>query len=264
MKAIVCILLLNLPLAAQPKSEDLMIVRDGNLPILLSAPHGGRTPIPNARERRGIGVDKFTTVLDTNTDQLAEVIAKHLEKKLGARPYVVIAKFQRKHADANRAAVNAYESDAAKPVYEQYHRSLEKALAAIAKEWGAGLVVDIHGQGAEVNTIFRGTANGSSVKHLLDRHGDAALTGPNSIIGHLDRSRIKVHPAVGSTDAESRQFNGGYIVQTYGSSDGSGIDAIQLEFGTNLRQRLRLEDTGMKTADAIAAFAKQYLPATKK
>lgn len=249
---------------AQTKPEDFVLVQEGTLPIILSAPHGGRKPIPDALIRRGVGVDKFVTVRDSGTDVLTQKISAGLEKALGGKPYFVIARFERIYADANRPAANAYESDAAKPVYELYHRSIERARKAIDRKWGAGLLLDIHGQGAEVNTVFRGTWGGRSVKHLIDRHGDAALTGPNSIFGHLSKSEIKVHPLPGSKDAENRSFNGGYIVQTYGSRDGGRIDAIQLEFGTILRSSTQIDKTASATTAAIAAFVREYLPRTKK
>jgi N-formylglutamate amidohydrolase len=246
---------------AQAKPEDLVIVKSGTLPIVLSAPHGGRTPIPDALLRRGVGVEQFATVRDDNTDQLTLKIAAHLEKLLDGKPHVVIAKFERKYADANRPAVNAYESDAAKPVYEHYHKSLTAAVKAID---GVGIVIDIHGQGAETNTIFRGTANGKAVKHLVDRHGEAALSGPKSIFGYLGRHDVTVHPPVGSKEPENRNYNGGYIVQTYGSASGGRIDAIQMVFGTILRQKPQLDITASAVADAIAAFAVEYLQVRKK
>lgn len=250
--------------AGQSRPDTLTVTRDGTLPIVLSAPHGGRKPIPGALLRRGIGVDQFVTVTDDNTDLLTEAIARHLETKLKGKPFVVIAQFQRKYADANRPAPDAYESDAAKPIYEHYHKALAKARETISREWGVGLVIDIHGQGVEPNTIFRGTANGKSVKHLLDRHGEAALSGPESLFGHLARNDVKVHPVPGTRDKENPRFNGGYIVQAYGSADGGRIDAIQMEFGTNLRQKAQLDKTAQATADAIAAFAREFLPASRQ
>lgn len=247
--------------AGQSRPDTLSLTRDGTLPILLSAPHGGRKPIPDALLRRGIGVDQFVTVTDDNTDLLAEAIARHLEAKLKKKPFVVIAQFQRKYADANRPAPDAYESDAAKPIYEHYHKALAKARASISSQWGMGLVIDIHGQGVEPNTIFRGTAKGTSVRHLLDRHGEAALSGPDSLFGHLARNEFQVHPVPGTKDKENPRFNGGYIVQTYGSADGGRIDAIQMEFGTNLRQQSRIDKVAEATANALAAYAREYLPA---
>src|SRR5271163_2865360 len=103
-RSMLILLLFSTPLFAQGKPEDLVIVRDGTIPIILSAPHGGRMAIPNAALRVGNGVDKFQTVRDDHTDELAEKIAANLEKKLGGKPYIIIAKFERKYADANRDA----------------------------------------------------------------------------------------------------------------------------------------------------------------
>ncbi len=49
-------------------------------------------------------------------------------------------------------------------------------------------------------------------------------------------------------------------MQTYGSHRETGIDAIQLEIGTNLRKLAVLDRTAADLADAIAVFAKEYLP----
>ncbi|CAN5252197.1 hypothetical protein BH11PLA2_BH11PLA2_30340 [soil metagenome] len=246
------------------KPEDYMILREGTLPILLSAPHGGRMPIKDATVRKGVGVTQFVTGPDMSTDDLALKIAELLEKRFGAKPYLVIAKFERKYADANRTAAHAYESEAAKPVYELYHSTLTKYRDTIKKDFTSGLVLDIHGQGGEVNTIFRGTNGGKSVKHLIDRHGDQALTGPKSLFGQLASHDILIFPTIGSKDKEDSRYNGGYIVQTYGSSDGGNVDAIQLEFGTNLRQKTKIEATAKAAADSIAVFVEEFLDVKKK
>jgi N-formylglutamate amidohydrolase len=249
-----------LVLAPEPKSPaDYLVIREGALPIILTAPHGGRTVIDGALVRRGVGVEKFTTVLDGNTDALTLKIADRLEKKLGRKPSVVVARFARTYADANRPAADAYESDAAKPVYELFHKTVVEHRQAISKRHGGGLLVDIHGQGVEPNTIFRGTASGQSVKHLVDRHGLDALVGAKSLFGVLNQKGVVIHPAMGSKDREDRRFNGGYIVQTYGSADGGNFDAIQLEIGGNLRQAVKLDSTAEAIAEAITIFAQSYL-----
>ena len=91
------------------------------LPIILSAPHGGRQPIPEAPVRRGVGVAQFTTGRDNNTGELVERIAAKLEERFGAKPFLIIALFERKYVDANRPSASAYESDQGKLYYESYH-----------------------------------------------------------------------------------------------------------------------------------------------
>jgi N-formylglutamate amidohydrolase len=136
---------------------------------------------------------------------------------------------------------------------------LREAHDRISREWGRGLLLDIHGQGTEVEAIYRGTGNGKTVVSLTQRFGMEALTGPKSIFNQLERMGYRVLPSTAEPHKEQR-YVGGYIVQTYGSHRGRGIDAIQLEIGTKLRARINLERTGTDLAEAIAVFAQEYLP----
>ena len=58
---------------------------------------------------------------------------------------------------------------------------------------------------------------------------------------------------------EQSGFTGGYIVQTYGSHQGFGIDAIQLEFGADYRNAEARAKTAAALADALAEYAQRYL-----
>lgn len=226
----------------------------GMLPIIVAAPHGGRTPIAGIAARRGVGVPQFTAERDNNTAELAGLIAEKLAANLGARPFLVIARFERKFIDANRPESAAFESPEAKPYYDAYHRVLRDAAAQVKERWGGGLLLDIHGQGAEPNTIFRGTHNGRSVAALRRRFGAAALNGPRSILGQMAALGYRVEPA----DDEERRYTGGYTTQTYGSHRGTAIDAIQLELGANLRRQANLERTASDLARSVEIFAREY------
>lgn len=250
--------------AARP-AEPLVTVRVGTLPVIISAPHGGRTPVPDCPVRTGgPAVAKFVTVMDTNTDLLAEKLAAEVGKRMGGTPHLVVARFERKYADANRPPADAYESAAAKPHYDAYHAALKAAKAAVTKKWGRGLLLDLHGQAADPRAIFRGTNDGKTVAHLTDRFGRAALTGPDSVFGRLAKAGYTIIPANDSPDKEDRRYNGGHVVATYGSRDGGGVDAIQLECGAALRSKAALDKTAADLADAVAAFAREYLPRKKK
>ena len=249
---------------AQNPSErqKLLTVWAGMLPIILSAPHGGRQSIPGVPLRSGAGVVQFATGRDNNTDELAETIAQRLEQKLDAKPFLIVARFERKYLDANRPSESAYESAAAKPYYDSYHGALREAHDRVSGEWGRGLLLDIHGQGAQAEAIYRGTGNGKTVASLTRRFGTEAITGPRSIFSQLERLGYKVLPSTTGSH-EERRYVGGYIVQTYGSHRGRGVDAIQLEIGTKLRARANLNRTAADLAEAIAVFAQEYLPIMK-
>ncbi|MEM1070555.1 MAG: hypothetical protein AAGI63_16755, partial [Planctomycetota bacterium] len=123
---IVLVLLVTHPGRAfgQDLKEELVTVQAGDIPIILSAPHGGRLAIPKVDKRLGVGVRSFRTVMDTRTDLLTQKIADEIEKETGKRPFLVIAQFHRRYVDANRKPERAFESPNAKPVYEAYHQAI--------------------------------------------------------------------------------------------------------------------------------------------
>lgn len=263
MRFLLSILILwSLPLMAQDPNKPLekyIVTHKGNLPIIISCPHDGTLELPNVPLRVGTGIEKFVVVRDTNAGAISEELAIALEKRLKAKPYLVVAKFARKYLDVNRPAEGAYESELAKPYFDGYHGYLKEYSKEVQSKWKRGLLLDIHAQGAEAETVFRGTNNFKTVKALVDRYGKTAVVGEKGIFGHLANNGVKVFPKIDSNEAEDKRYGGGYIVQTYGSHTAFAIDAIQLETGGTQRGKGRKEFVE-KLADAVAAFAKEYLP----
>ena len=241
--------------AADP--ESFIIARAGNLPILLTAPHGGLDGVSGVAMR-----SRGTTATDARTIELTEALATQLQKALGAQPYVVAARFSRKYIDANRAEAEAFDSPEAKPAYDTYHDRIRLFIREIRQRFPQGaLLLDIHGQSDDPSVVHRGTRNGTTAAALVRTHGPAALIGTNSIFGALQGKGYKVFPPntpIGDPP-EDRRFNGGYTVHTYGSGNADGIDAIQIEIGRNLRT-----DSSFVAAlgEAIIVFYRSYLVAT--
>lgn len=234
-------------------------MEEGTIPIILSAPHDGTEPIAGAAERVGTGVDRFVTVRDTNAALVVKHTADKLEKLMGGRPFVVTAAFGRKWCDANRDPKNGYESDAAKAAYDAYHGFLRHACKTVQTKWGRGLLLDIHGQASDREAVFRGTLNGKSVQRLTRQFGRAALTGPKGVPGFLASKGVKLIPACDAADQTETKFTGGFITEDHGSDKGWGIDAIQLETGGSQRTKAGSEKFGALLAEAVAAFAGEYL-----
>lgn len=252
------------PDEAKENTNDLSLVfsQKGDLPIILSAPHGGRSAVPGLAPRTGEGIARFVPRADSWTDPLTQKLADEIEKRTGKRPYVVIAKFHRKYLDVNRPRQLAYESEVAQPIYDAYHTALVRARREVFARWRRGLIIDVHGQATEPNTIIRGTQNGETSTHLIEKFGRDSLTGETSLFGLLSGQGVQIHPAVNSPKKEHPKYNGGYIVKTYGSAKGgTTIDAIQVEVGRNLRRPEVAADTAKKLAVAIVGFANKYLPA---
>jgi N-formylglutamate amidohydrolase len=246
-----------------PRTDDFVTIQKGTLPIILSAPHGGRLKVPGVPERLGKGIANFQTVLDDFTAEIAELVAVRLENQLAGKPWLVIARFERKYLDVNRPRELAYESEQARPYYDAYHEALAAACKAVHKKFGRGLLLDIHGQGLFPDAICRGTQNGKTVQVLRDRYGWYALTGKRGLLGVLERGGYTILPACSAAPntKEEPLFAGGHIVATYGSHTSYAIDAVQLELGNRLREKGKAgyTKTAADLADAIITFHDEYL-----
>ncbi len=255
-------------LCAQPAIEklptsELVVSQRGELPIILSAPHGGTQIVPDVPARKGEGLAKggagFSVAFDGNTDLLLKDLSAAIADKMGKKPYFVYARFSRKFIDANRPPEIGYEDPKAKPVYDVYHETLGAYCREVQKNFGRGLLLDIHGQGSARDTIFRGTQNGKTVKLLVDRFGEKAHTGPKSFCGLLAANNFKVYPTA-EDGKEQAGFTGGHIVGKFGSHGAYGIDAIQLECGFEYRDKKNLKEVAKRMADVVDEFAKLHLP----
>ena len=268
---LLAVLLNPLAHSAEKMPSDLVLVRQGALPILLTAPHGGREAIPGIAPRHtedkaqveafrrwgGVHVEG-----DPNTDILVQGIAAEIKNLTGKEPYLVVAKFLRKYIDANRPPQLGLDGPEARPYYDYYHESIRRFVDEIRRNYPAGLLIEVHGQIKDPEVIMRGTINGRAVERLLRRSGVEAVTGPNGIYGRLEANGFKIFPGNDVPPrghSEDAGFNGGYTVFTYGSHNLAGIDAVQMEFGSRYRQKAVLDKSAREAAKAIAEFYETYL-----
>ena len=240
-------------------AADFISVQKGDLPIIISAPHGGVMTIPGVPERKGEGMKKggagFFAGRDENTELLAAAIARGLEARLGKKPFFVIAKAHRKFLDANRPPEIGVEHPRAREVYDAYRGTLAKFCDEVQTRFGRGLVIDVHGQGSARDTVFRGTHNGATDAMLSKLLGEKIHAGPQSLAGLLVARGIAMKPT--DTSPETSGFTGGDIVRVSGKHE--GIGAVQFEFGMDFRAKDAIKTSAEKVADGIADFAKLYL-----
>src|SRR5688572_27180861 len=71
----------------------------GDLPIIITAPHGGTLTPAEIPDRTGTDI---TTVRDTNTEELARTIGTVFMSEVGGRPHIIIVRLRRTKLDANR------------------------------------------------------------------------------------------------------------------------------------------------------------------
>lgn len=229
-------------------AEALVVAWRGDLPLVISAPHGGR-----ARVAGGAGRRQGVLVRDEDTAELALLVAQRVIDKLGAKPYVVVAQFSRRDADANRPADEAFEDEVSGAHWRAYHQALRTAVDECRARFGEALLVDLHGQARQPEVVARGTRDGRTMARLGARLGDAWLLGEKALDRRLAARGHKVVPEPREDGARAKEtlFEGGHIVATYGATSHDGIDAMQFEFG---RQRDDLRGLARDLGDSLAEF----------
>jgi N-formylglutamate amidohydrolase len=223
----------------------------GNLPIIISAPHGG-TLSAGLPDRTCAGI---TTTTDSNTDLLAIALKKALANLLGKTPHTVICNVLRSKIDVNRTLSEATCDNAtAALTWNDYHNFIGAAKTRILQTYGKGILIDIHGHGHTVQKLELGynlTASelsgtdayingsskvaGSTVRNLvgtnLNGFSHAALVRGAFALGTFleNAGYPSVPSAVNLNSGTDDYFSGGYTVEKWGSKDGDALDAIQIE-----------------------------------
>lgn len=154
------------------------ITRAATLPVVLSAPHGGCDSDGQARlmKPRTSGI----RIADSSTDLLGSALAKELRSmsRDTFTPALVLARFHRRYADANRDGVDEpWGCERGRAAHALYHERLRnatshaRALAAARTARGeaceAAFVIDLHGQALHGGwaSVFVGTGNGRHANH---------------------------------------------------------------------------------------------------
>ena len=195
----------------------------GNLPVILSVPHGGIV-VPS-----GVSDHPGTTVTDINTQEIALDMKNQMNTLTGGRyPHIIFNRIKRAKLDPNRSISSgeAYVSSSTRmaTAYGDFHNLIRLAKTRCINEFGASaagvkkcLFIDVHGQSytitqlgydlvhSELTTIKNNTSttaydNESSVTPILDNTADtlySVLMGPNSFGAYLSASTT-----IGSTTAQ--------------------------------------------------------------
>ena len=225
----------------------------GNIPIILSAPHGGQLT-PEEISDRTYG----TFVTDLNTYELTKTIMDSMIVRFGGYPHVILCKLKRTKLDANRDSIEAaQENKYALRAWQEYHHYIEVAKKKITNDQGSGLFLDIHGHGINPDGFYdlrtwlgylisseeldqsNGVLNTNSYqsKSSISAWVDSSsysfievLRGKVSFGSILDSLGYKSLPSINDLSPDGmRYFSGGYNTARHGSRSGGVISSIQIE-----------------------------------
>ena len=252
----------------------------GNLPIVISVPHGGRLEPASIPDRDCEGC---VYVMDSYTQELARQIKDAFVKQTGCYPHVVYNLLNRKKLDMNRDVTSATDSNNVTASYwNEYHAYIDSAKSSILRGFGKGLFIDLHGHGhtkqrieygyllyesqlRESDSVLNTTkrVNVSSIRNLVGTNISASthaglLRGPYAL-GTLFANQG--FPGVPSTqdpfpEEADDYFNGGYNTLVHGSNPGGEIDAIQMELYSAIRFNASKRAA---FADAFASVIRSFL-----
>lgn len=232
----------------------------GDLPIIISAPHGGYLTPVNIPDRNCSGC---VTARDSRTEETAYQIDSAVQVLFGGHPHIIINKLARIKLDANREVVEAAQGNPdAETAWAEYHEFLQAAKDSSKLNFGSALYIDLHGHGHPIQRIEYGylisrtqlqnsdanldalnLQNSSSIKHLVNVLNPGAsfaeiLRGNECMGEYLIEHGFPGTPsATDSAPAPADPFfSGGYNTVRHGSRDSSAINGIQFELNwTGLR-----------------------------
>lgn len=265
----------------------------GDLPIILSAAHGGDLEpvgIPDRTAARCGG--SATIVKDLNTQELTLQMREAIVERLGGTPHVVINLLHREKLDANRPITEAAcGNTSAERAWHEFQGFLDRARSAVARSHGNGWYMDIHGHGHPIQRLELGYLLGRDELNATDGTLSASTalrekSSINTLAAESDRSFAEVlrgesslgalfaaegFPAVPSASdpgpGSDPYFKGGYNIRRHGCgapADGVGglaggpICGVQIEAN---REGVRdTQESRAAFADATAAVLEIFLP----
>lgn len=248
----------------------------GELPLVISAPHGGRLK-PETMADRTYGVRSE----DSNTQDLARRIAAEVKKATGRQMTLVISQLHRSKLDPNREIKEAAQGDKmAETVWGEYHAFIEEALRAAVARHGRAFFIDLHGQShpdvrvelgylhdpldyakpaSELNTPAFVKAGSLAYLMKLNPGLDytALLHGPESLGALLEARSFLATPSPRMPVPSLPYYRGGYTTFRH-IPETPQVAGLQVE-----ANRVRLRDTPegrQRFAVALVSALQVYLP----
>jgi hypothetical protein len=253
----------------------------GNLPVIISAPHGGALTPAELPDRT---TPPVTTTTDSHTVDLARKIQQAFYDRFSALPHVIICQLDRVKIDCNRDITEGAKGNALTEIsWNDFQNFITAARQIVTGQVGRGLVLDMHGHGHTAQRLELGYLLDATELNLSDPALNAGnygqftgirnldvlspasfaqlLRGSNSLGGLL---AARGYPSVPSpaipAPGSDPYFNGGYNTLEHGSRNGGTVSAIQIECNfTGVRDSsANRASFATQLADAVDAYFTEH------
>lgn len=225
-------------------TDGLVEMTVGDLPVIVTAPHGGTlTPA-------GVPVRADGGAPDVHSADVASAIAGAFESPT-SRPTVLVAHLNRGMMDVDRALPGPPVHPIALRAWREYHALLAAARTRLEDANVRGLIVDVHGHDTSDDAVQLGylltsadlaepdfTLNGSTYM-LKSSIRDAArgqvsfarvVRGERSLGGLLAGAGYAAVPSPARAAPEGADYLAGtFTTNRYGSRDGTLVSAVSLQ-----------------------------------
>jgi hypothetical protein len=253
----------------------------GNLPIIITAAHGGDLNPPEIPTR---SCPQCINTVDAATQELVRAMGVSFQRLFGCSPHIIINRLHRRKLDANREIVEAAQGNPqAERAWSEFHQFIDSAKQAVIRSFGRGFYLDMHGHGHPIQRLELGYllrddelrlpddslnsaryVSWSSIRSLVgtNKQGSshARLLRSNGALGTLlgqrgypsVPSRQDPFPAIGDD-----YFDGGYNTARHSSYRGGTIDGLQIECNF-----VGVRDSPAairRFADSVAVAVQQFL-----
>jgi len=215
----------------------------GNIPLILSVPHGGNIKLPAIPDRVDgiLGIDLKTIELAYDLIDSIKTYSKK-SKKLKKSPSYLISLISRSKIDFNRDESEAFnqKSNLAKKFFNFYHQKLMEFINFNLRTFNTSLLIDIHGfernkrpEGYRDVDLVLGSNNLGTIYAFPVPKKFWGKNIRGKIVKAFNKKGILIAP--GHHLRKEYVLTGGYITTKYGASNIPNSQSIQIEFSDQVR-----------------------------
>ena len=232
----------------------------GNMPLIISVPHGGYLLPDEIPERPCLNCAKNQDIF---TIEIALRVREAIFQETGYYPYIIINNLHRTRLDPNRNIAEAADGNKnAEMAWYEFQNYIDSACSDVQKKYSKGLYIDLHGHRHDIKRTELGYllssdelqleddlldlesfVEFSSIRNLVSNNINSftysqLVRGPKSLGSLLEKMGYPTvpspeNPAPGTGEP---YFSGGYNTTRHGSSSGGTIDGIQIELDEDIRR----------------------------